>query len=92
MAIGSEVLRSRPPSRPRMTAAEPAADDQGRSGPLLDAIEAGQIALEKIRQAVVSSPDGFRHDDGISQQGLGLGMIQERHRVSSPECAYPPLS
>ena len=58
-------------------AAEPAADDQGRGGPLLDAVEPGQVALEEGRQAVGLARDGIGGDHGVRQDGLGLGMIQE---------------
>jgi hypothetical protein len=61
-------------------AAEPAADDQGRRRPLLDAIEPRQVALEGGRQAAGPIPNDIGRDHGIGQEGLGLGMIQERHR------------
>ena len=46
---------------------------------LLDAIELGQVALEKARQAVGAAADGVGRDGGVVQEGLGLGVIQERH-------------
>ena len=73
-----------------LQAAEPAADDQGGRGPLLDAVEPRQVALEEGRQAVGPVPDGVGGDDGVGQEGLGLGMIQERHREPSGRAASPP--
>ena len=81
MAIGSLVLRSRPLSSPRMT--------RWRL-PVLDAGEPGEIALEKAGQSVGQSANGFGGDGGVVQEGLGLGLLQERHNVSSVRRAYPP--
>ena len=55
------------------------ADDQGRGGALLDAVEPGQIAFEEAGQAVRAVSDGVGGDGGVVQEGLSLGVIQERH-------------
>ena len=84
MAIGSQVLRSRPLSSPRMTRVAFVA--------LLDAIEPGQIALEEAGQAVGAVSDGVGGDDGVVQEGLGLGVIQERHGGASVRCSISFLA
>src|SRR5262249_27021988 len=65
-------------------ATEEAADDQRRVVALLAAIEVGQVALEEAGEAVGTTGDGLRGEDRVVQEGLGLGLIQERHGRGSP--------
>ena len=72
-----------------LQAAEQAADDQGGVVALLDAIELGQIALQEPGQPVGTAPDGVGSDGGVVQEGLGLGVIQERHGCASVRTPSP---
>jgi hypothetical protein len=60
-----------------LKAAESAADDQGRGGPLLGAVEPRQVTLEEGRQAVGLALDGVGGDHGVRQECLGLGIVQQ---------------
>jgi hypothetical protein len=62
-----------------LQAAEQAAKDGGGVDPLLGAVEAGQIAPEEQGQTVSAAADGLGGQDGIGQQGPGVGVVQERH-------------
>ena len=71
-----------------LQAAEQAADDEGGVGPLLDAVEARQVALQEGGEPVLAAADLIGCHGGISQEGLGVGVIQERH--GGPSCRSPP--
>ena len=43
----------------------------------LDAVGPGEIPLEEAGQAVGAVTDGAWGDDGVAQEGLGLGVLQE---------------
>ena len=60
-------------------AAQETTDDQGGVVTLLDAVEARKVPLEEARHAVGTVTDRVGGDDGVVQEGLSLGMIQERH-------------
>ena len=64
-------------------AAEEPRDDRAGMGLLRDAVEPRQVPPEEAGQAVGAVADGVRTDRGVVQEGLSLGMIQERHRESS---------
>jgi hypothetical protein len=57
--------------------ADQAADDQCGVGPLLDALEAGEIALQERGEPILAAADLLGSHGGISQEGLGVGVIQE---------------
>ena len=68
--------------------AEQAADDERGVGPLLGAVEARQVALQEGRDPVLAAADLLGGHDGVGQEGLGVGVFQERHggpsrRISS---------
>ena len=46
---------------------------------MLDAIELGQVPLEKLDQPIGAALDGLGTDLGVVQECLGFGVIQERH-------------
>jgi hypothetical protein len=75
---------------------EQAADDEGGVGPLLGAVEARQIASQEGRDPVLTAADPVGGHDGIGQEGLGVGVFQERHggpsrRISSAADHNPRL-
>jgi hypothetical protein len=52
--------------------------DHERGGrTLLGPVEPRQVALEERGEPVLAAPHGLRGQDGIGEQGLGLGVIQE---------------
>ena len=73
-----------------LQAAEQAADDEGGVGPLLGAVEAGQVALQEGGEPVLAAADLLGGQDGVGQEGLGVGVIQERH-VTCPRRCYQLL-
>ena len=56
--------------------------------PLLGPAEAGQVALEERGEPVLAAADGLGGQDGVGQEGLGVGVIQERH--GGPSRRSPP--
>jgi hypothetical protein len=66
-----------------LQAADQSADDQGGVLTLLGAVELRQVPLEEGGQAVGAVVDGVGGDGGVVQEGLSLGVIQERHRGAS---------
>src|SRR5512135_3835283 len=66
-----------------LQAAEEPTDDQGGVVALLGAVEPRQVPLQEAGQAVGAIADGVGGDRGVVQEGLGLGVIQERHRDTS---------
>ena len=68
--------------------AEQAADDERGVGPLLGAVEAWQRALQEGRHPALTAADLVGGHDGIGQEGLGVGMFQERH--GGPPLGSPP--
>ncbi len=73
-----------------LQAAEQPVDDQGGVLPLLGAVEPRQIPLQEGGQAVGAVADRVGCDGGVAQQGLSLGVSQQRHRWTSVRVAYPP--
>src|SRR5262249_45001718 len=71
--------------------ADQAADDEGGVGALLDSVEARQVPLEERGEPVPAALDLLGSHDGVSQEGLGLGMIQERHGVASRRSPALPI-
>jgi hypothetical protein len=59
-----------------LQSAEEPADDRGGIRALLGAIELGQRAPEEAGQTVGAVSDGLGRDDGVVQEGLGLGVLQ----------------
>jgi hypothetical protein len=59
--------------------AEQALNDQGRVVSLFDAIETGQIALQKAGQTIGATLNSLGSEGGVVQKSLSLGMIQEGH-------------
>ncbi len=60
-------------------AAEEPAEDRAGMGPVFDAVEPREVALQEGGQAVLTTRDGLGGEGGIGQQGLGVGVIQEAH-------------
>jgi hypothetical protein len=67
--------------------ADQAANDEGGVGSLLGAVEARQVALQECGDPVLAAADLLGSDDGVSQEGLGDGVVQERHGYAS--CRSP---
>src|SRR5262249_56286659 len=63
--------------------AELAVQDDACQFVLLDAVEAGQVALQELLQPPPAAVDGSRRELGIGQQGLGGGVIEQRHPCRS---------
>ena len=63
--------------------ADQAVDDKRGVDSLLDAIELGQVTLEEGGQPVGAALNSVGGDVGVVQEGLSLGVIQERHRGAS---------
>ena len=51
---------------------------------LLDPSEAYQVAFEESGESVPAAPDGPGGQGGVGEDGLGVGMVQERH--GGPSC------
>ena len=52
-------------------------------GPLLDAVEVRQVALQERGEPVLAALNLLGSHDGISQEGLGVGVVQEGHGDTS---------
>src|SRR5262249_34348787 len=69
-----------------LEAAEQAADYQGGGRPLLGAVEPRQVAPEEGGQAVPAAADLVGRQDRVGQQGLSIGVVQERQGGPSLGC------
>ncbi len=58
-------------------AAHRAADDRVGVRPLLNTVEAGQVALQERGEPVLAAADLVRGHDGVGQEGLSVGVVQE---------------
>jgi hypothetical protein len=74
-----------------LQAAEQPAEDEGGVGPLLGAVEAGQIALQEGGDPVLAAADLFGGHGGVGQEGLGVGVFQERHGGPSRRISSAPI-
>jgi hypothetical protein len=71
--------------------AEQPADDERGVGPLLGSIEARRIALQEGRDPVLAAADLVGGHDGVGQEGLGVGVFQERHGGPSGRISSAPI-
>jgi hypothetical protein len=60
-----------------LQAAEEAADDEGGVGPLFDPVETRQVASQERGEPVLTAADLLGCYDGVGQEGLGFGVVQE---------------
>ncbi len=58
-------------------AADQAANDEGGVGPLFEAVEAGQVALQEGGEPVLAAADLVGSHDGVGQEGPGFGVVQK---------------
>src|SRR5205823_1694149 len=71
--------------------AEEAANDQGGVVALLLAIEEREITAEESPQAVATAPNGLGCEDRIFEEGLGVGIVEQRHRAASRRSRPTPV-
>jgi hypothetical protein len=90
LAVDARLDRDRL-ARRAPQAAEQAPDDEGGAGAPLGAAEAGQRAAEEGGEAILAAADGLGGEDGVGQEGLGSGMIEERHGGPSRRSPQPPI-
>ena len=60
-------------------AADEPADDERGVVAMLDAIELREVAVEEASQSVRTASNGIGRDDRVVQEGLGIGVLQQRH-------------
>ncbi len=60
-----------------LQAAEQAADDERGVAALLGPVEMRQVAAEEPGEPALAAADGLGRQDGVREQGPGLGAIQE---------------
>jgi len=71
--------------------AEEAPNDQGGVVALLLAIEVGEVTAEEPPQAVATAPNGLGCEDRILEEGLGVGMVEQRHHAASHRSRSTPV-
>src|SRR5205085_10451623 len=77
-----------------LKAAEAALEDQGGQVALLAAVEQREVAPQELRQMLLAVADGGRAEDGVGQQFLGLGFVQQGHdnALRAPQDCKPSPS
>jgi hypothetical protein len=74
-----------------LQAAEKPTDDEGGVVTLLGPPEAGQVAFEESGESILTAPDGLGAQSRVGEDGLGVGMVQERHGGPSHRISYASI-
>jgi hypothetical protein len=58
---------------------------------LLLAVEQREVAVQEAGDVVTAPADVAGRDLGVGEEGLGLGLVQQRHgEISVHRCSMPP--